>query len=98
MTAFTDEVRARADMEGQVRGYQPQIGEPVRDHAADGDGRYGWILPVNGRDVPVLMPGIELAGLRELSAATPLLRIGREWWWWNDATGAAVPLPARRWL
>lgn len=62
----------------------------------DRAGRFGWRLPVNGVEVSILMPGVELARLRELGAGVPCLQVNGNWAWWNDAVSAAVPLPARQ--
>ncbi len=64
-------------------------GEPVRDPAADRDGRYGWDLAMpDGTVVRLLMPGAELMRVRDdLSARAPCLYVSGEAWWWNDAVG-----------
>ena len=93
---FVDAVRERALLERDVRGSGGEVGEPVRDLALDRDGRFGWRLPVNGVEVSILMPGVELARLRELGASAPCLQINGSWTWWNAAVSAAVPLPSRR--
>jgi hypothetical protein len=99
MVAFAAKVSAQAETEGQVRGYTPQVGEPARDEAADAGGRFGWILPVNGRPQRILMPGVDLERLHDLSADAPMVNVNGQWAWWNDAAGAAVPLPDHQlWL
>ncbi len=67
-------------------------GEPVRNRAADRDGRYAWDLPMPGEAVVrLLMPGAELARVRDdLSARAPCLIVGTDAWWWNDAVGQVV--------
>jgi hypothetical protein len=92
-------VREQARLEQDDRGSGGEIGEPVRDLDVDLDGRFGWTLPVNGVEISILMPGVELTRLHDLSASALCLQINGNWWWWNDAVGAAVPLPARQaWL
>lgn len=101
MLAFADAVRGQAVLEGEVRGYTPDVGESIRDEVADHPeaGRFAWVLPVNGRDQRILMPGADLAALKGLSASAPCLQVNGSWWWWNDAVTSAVPLPARQpWL
>ncbi|MBG0568604.1 hypothetical protein [Actinoplanes aureus] len=101
MAAFVEEVRIRAALQGEVRGYTPEVGVPVRNAAADepGTGRYAWTLPVNGQDQHILMPDTDLTAVKGLSSAAPCLKMNDSWSWWNDAAGAAVPLPARQpWL
>jgi hypothetical protein len=99
MAAFTAEVSARAETEGQVRGYTPHVAEPDRDESVDADGRFGWLLTVNGRPQRILMPGVDLEILLGLSAETPMVNVNGQWAWWNDAAGAAVPLPDQQaWL
>ncbi|MEV6930875.1 hypothetical protein AB0M46_41175 [Dactylosporangium sp. NPDC051485] len=96
MQAFVDEVRARAEVEGQVRGYTASVGEPIRNEAADQEGRYGWVLPVNGRHQEILMPGVDPAQLRGSSTSAPCVKVNGNSWWWNDAAGSAIPLPELR--
>jgi hypothetical protein len=96
MHDFVKEVQARAEVEGQTRGYTPSVGEPIRNEAADRDGRYGWVLPVNGHHQEILMPGVDLAQLRGSSLSAPCVKVNGNSWWWNDAAGSAVPLPERR--
>jgi hypothetical protein len=64
-------------------------GDPVRDPAADRDGRYGWDLPMaDGSVVRLLMPGVELTRVRDdLTASAPTLGVCGSAWWWNDAVG-----------
>lgn len=96
MTVFVEAVRDRARIEGAIRGYTPHVGEPTRNADADAAGRYGWTLPVNGRDQAILMPGVELAQLRGTHLSAPTITVNGSAWWWNDAAGMAVPIPARR--
>jgi hypothetical protein len=99
MSTFAAEVLVRAKVEGEVRGYTPDVGEPSRDEGADDGGRFGFVLPVNGRPQHILMPGVDLELLHGLSADTPMLRVNGAWAWWNDAAGLAVPRPDRQvWL
>ncbi|MEU7906355.1 hypothetical protein [Actinoplanes sp. NPDC049118] len=65
------------------------LGEPVRDPAADRDGRYGWDLPAaDGTVVRLLMPGVELTRIRDdISAQAPCLYLNGGAWWWPDAVG-----------
>ncbi|WP_097328862.1 competence protein CoiA family protein [Paractinoplanes atraurantiacus] len=96
MAVFVEAVRDRARIESDVRGYTPEVGHPVRDAAADIDGRFGWVLPVNGRDQVILMPGVELVRLRDTEVSAPCLFVNGSAWWWNDAVSMAVPIPPRR--
>jgi hypothetical protein len=73
MAAFAAEVLARAQVEGEVRGYTAQVDEPIRDEAADDGGRFGWTLDVNGRHQSILMPGVDLDTVRGLSAEAPMV-------------------------
>jgi hypothetical protein len=72
--------------------------EPERTPDTDEGGRYGWTLPLtSGTAVRVLMPGVDLALVRDdLSAEAPCMKIGSDWWWWNGAVDAAVPAEASR--
>ncbi|MFF5291921.1 hypothetical protein [Paractinoplanes globisporus] len=90
MRAFIEAVRAAAEIAREVRPVA-SVGEPMREESLDADGRYGWVLPIGERLVPILMPGVDLAVLRALDAASPCLRVGSEWVWWPSAAGAAVP-------
>lgn len=92
LAVFLDAVGARADAldtEGIKRRVAGLAGEPLRDAAADRDGRYGWNLPLSdGRTIQVLMPGVPLSRVRDdLSAQAPCLRVSGTAWWWNDAVG-----------
>jgi hypothetical protein len=49
--------------------------------------RIGW--------VHILMPGVDMARLRDLTTGAPCLRINGEWAWWTDAVYLAVPIPRR---
>ncbi|MBG0569157.1 hypothetical protein [Actinoplanes aureus] len=93
MNSFLDDVREHAALNGEVRGYTPQTGEPVRRESLDADGRYGWAVEVNGKEVEVLMPGVEESLLRGLADTVPALRVNDEWAWWSGAVQSAVPLP-----
>lgn len=68
---FVDAVRERAR--------RPRFGRrgrgAVRDFELDRDGRFGWKLPVNGVEVSILMPGVELVRLRDLGAGVPCLQV-----------------------
>ena len=96
MTAFMTELRERATVEGEVRGYTPQVDDLVRDESLDADGRYGWTLQVNGQQIQVLMPGVDEATLRGLTNDVPALIVNGGMAWWNDAVGHAIPIPARQ--
>ncbi|MEV8508355.1 hypothetical protein AB0368_26535 [Actinoplanes sp. NPDC051475] len=50
-------------------------GDPIRDPAADRDGRFGWDLPrPDGSITRLLMPGVELMRVRDdLTAHAPCL-------------------------
>ncbi|MDP9792617.1 hypothetical protein J2S43_001129 [Catenuloplanes nepalensis] len=65
-------------------------GAPVRDPAADAGGWFAWrILMSDGREVPVLIPGVDLNKIRgNLSAAAPRIGIGTALWWWTDAVAS----------
>jgi hypothetical protein len=73
-------------------------GDPERDPGADADGRFGWILPVEGGGrVPVLMPGAGLAQVRDdLTAQAYCIRVRADFWWWQDAAAMVVPLDPGR--
>ncbi len=62
-------------------------GDPLRNPAADRDGRYGWDLPLtNGSTVHLLIPGVPLEQARDdLTALAPCLYVNGLAWWWNDA-------------
>jgi hypothetical protein len=78
-------VAAVRDRGGEVAG------DPVRDPAADGDGRYGYLLHTPAGVVPVRMPGAPLSRVRDdLSAAAPCIYVAGNPWWWNDAVGQGV--------
>jgi hypothetical protein len=64
-------------------------GDPVRDQAADRDGRFGWDIPFSdGRVLRILMPGVELTRLHDdITAQAPCLYVNGHAWWWNDAVG-----------
>jgi hypothetical protein len=95
LSTFLAAVREQAAREREVRGSGGDVGEPIRDPAADQAGRFGWTVQVNGRAVHILMPGVDVAQLRGLTSEAPCLQIGQEWAWWPDAVYLAVPLPAR---
>lgn len=71
-------------------------GDPVRDPAADRDGRYGWDLPMaDGSVTRLLMPGAELTRIQGLGASAPVvLYVCGGAWWWSSAVGL-VASPAR---
>jgi hypothetical protein len=64
-------------------------GDPVRDPAADRDGRYGWDLPYSdGRVVRLLIPGVPLPQIRDdITAEAPCVYINGGAWWWPAAIG-----------
>lgn len=70
--------------------------DPVRDPAADRDGRFGWDLPMaDGTVVRLLMPGAELMRVRDdITAQAPVLYLNGGGWWWSDAVGLLAS-PAR---
>jgi hypothetical protein len=67
-------------------------GDPVRDPAADRDGRFGWDLPVVGGSVTrLLMPGVELMRVRDdLTSNAPCLYVNGSAWWWQSALALVV--------
>jgi hypothetical protein len=67
-------------------------GDPVRDAAADARGRYGFQLrTAAGGVVRILMPGVEIAQVRDdLSSQAPCLYVGDNAWWWSDAVAQAA--------
>jgi hypothetical protein len=92
---FVADVRAAAEENGQALGYEPTVGEPRRSPELDEGGRCGWTVEVNGQAVRVLMPGVPVGILRDMSSEIPALQINGEWAWWPTAVMWAVPLPAR---
>ncbi len=92
--AFVDAVRQRADRMGggPVIRTAGLAGEPVRDPAADRDGRYGWDLPLtDGRALRLLMPGADLTRVRDdITAEAPCLYLNGNACWWNDAVARAA--------
>ncbi|MGW4947261.1 hypothetical protein ACWEOZ_37400 [Actinoplanes sp. NPDC004185] len=94
-TQFGTAVRARAHELEQVTFRHRTAGisgDPVRDHAADRDGRFGWDIPFSdGRVLRVLMPGVELTRLHDdITAQAPCLYVNGHAWWWNDAVGSVA--------
>jgi hypothetical protein len=95
LTVFLAAVRVRAtelekvEIRHRVAGIS---GEPVRTPDADRDGRFGWSLPLSdGGGISVLMPGVDLARLRDdLTAQAPMLYIDGVQGWWADAVGSAA--------
>ena len=93
LTALLDSARERAE-ELDVTVVKHRVaqieGEPVRDPAADAGGWFAWRVPLSdGREVPVLIPGVDLKQMRgNLSAAAPRLGIGTALWWWTDAVAS----------
>ncbi|OJF15416.1 hypothetical protein [Couchioplanes caeruleus] len=80
LEVFLTEVRKRAayleatPLKRRVAGL---TGDPVRDPAADRDGRYGWDLPLSdGRVVRLLMPGVRVELLRDDISARLPVRLG----------------------
>ena len=67
-------------------------GEPIRDPRADRDGRFGWDLPLSdGRQVRLLMPGVELGLIRDdITAQAPCLYVNGSAHWWNDAVDSVA--------
>ncbi len=61
--------------------------EPVRDPAADRDGRYGWTMHfTDGHQLRLLMPDTDITGIRDdITAAAPCLYLNGHAYWWNDA-------------
>ncbi len=57
LSAFLDAVRDQAALERGTRGAGGEVGEPVRDPAADGGSRYGCSLQVNGQSVKISCRG-----------------------------------------
>ncbi len=61
-------------------------GDPQRAPELDVDGRFGWRLPTAHGVVEVLIPGVDLAVLRDPSSTSvPCLRVDGEWSWWRGA-------------
>ncbi|MEU1813148.1 hypothetical protein [Micromonospora aurantiaca (nom. illeg.)] len=82
MRVFVAEVGERG---GQLAG------EPARTPSADRDGRYGYQLRGENGEITVLMPGADLARVRDdLTASAPCLYVGANAWWWGDAVGQAA--------
>lgn len=72
---------------GPVTRTAELTGDPVRDPAADRDGRYGWTLHfTDGHQLRLLMPGTDITGVRDdITAAAPCLYLNGHAYWWNDA-------------
>ena len=91
LEVFLAEVRQRAPQMGggPVVRHAELAGDPVRDPAADRDGRFGWDLPMSdGRSIRLLMPGAALPLLRDdVTAGSPCLYVNGNACWWNDAVG-----------
>ena len=89
LAVFLDTVRARvAAMGGPPAVRVTELtGEPVRDPAADRDGRFGWDLPFSdGTRLRLLLPGTGLARLRDdLTAEAPCLYVNGNAYWWDAA-------------
>ncbi len=89
LAAFLTAVRQRAAQigAGPVTRTADLTGEPVRDPAADRDGRYGWTLAfTDGHQLRMLMPGTDITGIRDdITAAAPCLYLNGHAYWWNDA-------------
>ncbi|MFI6079324.1 hypothetical protein ACIA5C_48270 [Actinoplanes sp. NPDC051343] len=58
-------------LERETRGAGGEVGEPVREAAANDGGRYGWTLQVDDQPVRILMPGVGMARLRDLTTEAP---------------------------
>ena len=91
LDAFLAAVRTRAAELEQAplrRRVAELAGDPVRNPAADRDGRYGWDLPLSdGSTVQLLIPGVPLTVVRDLTALAPCLYVNGLAWWWNEAVG-----------
>jgi hypothetical protein len=89
LAVFLDAVRARvAGMGGPPAVRVSDLtGEPVRDPAADRDGRFGWDLPFSdGTLLRLLMPGADVSRLRDdLTAEAPCLYVNGNAYWWDAA-------------
>ncbi|WP_250031285.1 hypothetical protein [Paractinoplanes maris] len=95
LEAFLDAARRRAAELDEVPIRQRVAyldGEPVRDPSADRDGRFGWDLRMSdGRTVRLLMPGVELARLRDdITAEAPCLYVNGTAWWWDGAVDSVA--------
>lgn len=56
--------------------------------ATEDDGRFAFLVPVRGRDVSVLMPGIPLDVLMDpIRIDTPRLYVNGSSWYWKYAVG-----------
>ncbi|MEV4640658.1 hypothetical protein AB0J80_25270 [Actinoplanes sp. NPDC049548] len=77
LSAFLTAVTGRVPQMGGAPAVRIKelAGDPVRDPAADRDGRFGWDLPFSdGSRLRLLMPGVELPRLRDdLTAEAPCL-------------------------
>ncbi|MDR7277588.1 hypothetical protein [Catenuloplanes atrovinosus] len=94
LTTLLADVRERAeelDVSAVKRRVAQIEGEPVRDPDSDAGGWFAWRVPLSdGRQVPVLIPGVDVKQMRGpgLSAAAPRIGIGTALWWWRDAVGS----------
>ncbi|MFC4066707.1 hypothetical protein [Actinoplanes subglobosus] len=92
LEAFLADVRVRAaekaDLTIMTRVAEPS-GEPVRDPAADRDGRYGWNLHyTDNHIIRLLIPGVALPLIRDdITASAPCLYVDGHAWWWASAVG-----------
>jgi hypothetical protein len=95
LEVFLTEVGRRAAEMDEVpvrRRAAHLAGDPVRDPQADRDGRFGWDLPLSdGRAVRLLMPGADLAALRDdITAQAPCLYVNGIACWWNGAVDSVA--------
>ncbi|MCY1139925.1 hypothetical protein OWR29_18130 [Actinoplanes sp. Pm04-4] len=95
LEVFLTEVSRRAAEMDEVpvrRRVAHLAGDPVRDPQADRDGRFGWDLPLSdGRVVRLLMPGADLAALRDdITAQAPCLYVNGIACWWTGAVDSVA--------
>lgn len=81
-----------ADFAAAVADHGLDVGQPERDAGADTAGRFGFTLTAGDRSVSVLMPGVPLAAVRDMSTSAPCLQVAGEWWWWPSAVTVVAAL------
>jgi hypothetical protein len=88
--AIEREARAAANLEASLAEISGRggrlVGEPVRMSAGRA-GYIGWLFPLPGQTVELLIPDTDYDDLRRTSMLAPLLYVDGEAWWWLGAAG-----------